>query len=233
MNPQELRDGRRRSNLTQEAAARKLGVSQPYLSLLEKGYRDVPSKLARMVATLYRLSPTALPLTVDPMSRQVPVVPAQEMAEDLGTLGYPGFSYLHSHRKRNPAEVLFCALAQRDLEPRLTEALPWVVLEYPKLDWHWLCNSASLHCLQNRLGFVTTFALRVMESKRPNSSEVEPLTKWKDQLEQMRLVKEDTLCHESLSHKEREWLRQRRPDDARHWNLLTDLSPNQVKYASP
>jgi hypothetical protein len=63
------------------------------------------------------LSPTVLPLTWDVMSRQLPVVPAKTMAEDLGTLGYPGFSYLHSRRKRNPVEVLFFALAQRDLEP--------------------------------------------------------------------------------------------------------------------
>jgi hypothetical protein len=231
MRAEDLQKGRRRSKLTQAAAAWKLGVSQPYLSLLEKGHRDVPSKLVRKAVTLYRLSPTVLPLTWDAMSRQVPVVPAQTMAEDLGTLGYPGFSYLRSRRKRNPAEVLFFALAQRDLEPRLTEALPWVVLRYTELNWQWLFTSAKQHDLQNRLGFVTTFALRVMVSRQAHSSEVELLTKCKDELEQMRLAKEDTLCHESLSNAEREWLRQRRPDDARHWNLLTDLAPDQFRYA--
>lgn len=231
MNPQDLKEGRRQSRLTQATAASKLGVSQPYLSLLEKGHRDVPSKLARKATSLYHLPPTVLPLTLDPMSHQVPVVPAQTMAEDLGTLGYPGFSYLRSRRKRNPAEVLFCGLAQRDLEPRLTEALPWVVLHYVELDWQWLFTSAKQRDLQNRLGFVTTFALRVMESTQAHGSKVELLTKCRDQLEKMRLAKEDTLCHESLSNAEREWLRQRRPDDARHWNLLTDLSPDHVKYA--
>jgi transcriptional regulator with XRE-family HTH domain len=232
VNPQDLKAGRKQSKLTQAAAASKLGVSQPYLSLLEKGHRDVPSNLARKAATLYRLSPTVLPFTWDAMSGQVPVVPAQTMAEDLGTLGYPGFSYLRSRRKRNPVEVLFFALAQRDLEPRLTEALPWVVLHYTNMDWQWLFTSAKQHDLQNRLGFVTTFALRVLESRRPHGYDVELLTKCTDQLEQMRLAKEDTLCHESLSIAEREWLRERRSDDARHWNLLTDLSPDQFRYAA-
>jgi hypothetical protein len=100
------------------------------------------------------------------------------------------------------------------------------------MDWQWLFTSAKQNDLQNRLGFVTTFALRVMESRQAHGYDVELLTKCTDQLEQIRLAKEDTLCHESLSSAEREWLRQRRSDDARHWNLLTDLSPDQFRYAA-
>jgi DNA-binding XRE family transcriptional regulator len=233
VNPQDLKEGRRHSRLTQVTAASKLGVSQAYLSLLEKGRREVSAKLARKAARLYDLPPTVLPLTVDPMSPKLPVVQAQTMAEDLGTLGYPGFSYLHSNRKRNPAEVLFCGLAQRNLETRLTEALPWLVLHYARMDWEWLFTSAKQHELQNRLGFVATFALSVMVgSGQAQKGHVELLTNCKNQLEQMRLAKEDTLCHESLSNAEKEWLRQGRPEEARYWNLLTDLSPNQYRYAT-
>src|SRR5204862_2965596 len=44
-------------------------------------------------------------------------------------LGYPGFTHLRPRRwaLKNPAEVLLAALAQDDLEPRLVEALPWLL----------------------------------------------------------------------------------------------------------
>ncbi len=156
----------------------------------------------------------------------------ETLAAELAALGYPGFSYLHSRRKRNPAEVLFFALAQKDLEPRLTEALFWVVLRYPDLDWDWLLTVVKQHDLQNRLGFVTTFAVRVVESGQMDASKVSVLKKYENLLDQARLVKEDTLCHESLSDVEKEWLRQSRPEDARHWSLLTDFKPEHFRYAT-
>ena len=57
-------------------------------------------------------------------------------------------------RPNNPAALLFAALKMRDLERRLSEALPWVVWRYSDLDWEWLVREAKLHDLQNRLGFV-------------------------------------------------------------------------------
>jgi hypothetical protein len=42
-------------------------------------------------------------------------------------------------------------------------------------------------------------------------------------LERSRLMREDTLCHESLTEAERRWLRKNRPAEAKHWRLLTDL----------
>src|ERR1700675_1132159 len=58
----------------------------------------------------------------------------------------------------NPAEVLLGALAQDDLEPRLVEALPWLVLRYSTLDWSWVVREAKVRDLQNRLGFVVGLA---------------------------------------------------------------------------
>ena len=50
-------------------------------------------------------------------------------------------------------------------------------------------------------------------------------------LDRARLVREDTLCQESLSDAERCWLRQTRPTEASHWNLLTDLKVQLLPYA--
>jgi transcriptional regulator with XRE-family HTH domain len=231
MSVSNLRQGREAAQLTQMEAAGKLGVSQPYLSLLEKGDRKVSAKLARKAVTLYHLSPVVLRFTAKVAAAKLPAVPAQTVAEELSALGYPGFSYLRSRRKRNPAEVLLSALAQGDLESRLSEALPWVVLQYPDLDWDWLVSAAKQHDLQNRLGFVTTFAVRVAE-RQGDSSKAAMLKRYESLLEHARLAKEDTFCHESLSEAEREWLAQERSEDARHWNVLTDLRPEHVEYAA-
>lgn len=50
-------------------------------------------------------------------------------------------------------------------------------------------------------------------------------------LERSRLMREVTLCHESLTHAERRWLRKNRPAEAKHWRLLTDLTPEQLDHA--
>jgi hypothetical protein len=51
-------------------------------------------------------------------------------------------------------------------------------------------------------------------------------------LDRARLVREDTLCQDSLSDAERRWLRQTRPPEASHWNLLTDLKAQLLPYAA-
>src|SRR5712691_1785026 len=99
----DLRAGREQKGWTQEQAALKLGVSQPYLSLLEKGMRRVPEKLARKAATLFGLSATKLP--VETSWHSVQAKHDDALASDLAGLGYPGLSYLKRRRKRNPAEV--------------------------------------------------------------------------------------------------------------------------------
>jgi len=51
-------------------------------------------------------------------------------------------------------------------------------------------------------------------------------------LERSRLVKEDTLCHDSLTEAERKWLRANRPATAAHWNLLTDMKAENLPHAT-
>jgi hypothetical protein len=39
-------------------------------------------------------------------------------------------------------------------------------------------------------------------------------------------------CHDSMTQAERKWLRSHRLQEARHWNLLTDLDVRNLAYAS-
>jgi len=228
MTGKHLREGRKKRSWTQEVAAARLGVSQPYLALMEQGGRPVPARLVHKAAHLYDLSLTTLPLERDWSA--APDFDQREIAASLAGLGYPGLAYFRPAKKRNPAEVLFAALSCEDLESRLTEALPWVVLEFPDLDWNWLVRAAKVHNLQNRLGFVTSMARRLAE-QRGNESVAAALRQEELALEKARLVREDTLCHGSLSDAERRWVRAHRPAEARHWNLLTDLSREHLSYA--
>ncbi len=229
MTGQDLRDGRQKRGWTQQVAAAKLGVSQPYLALMERGERRVPARLARNAARLYGLSLTALP--VESNWSDAPHCNEQDMAAYLAGLGYPGLAYLRPAKKRNPAEVLFAALSCDDLESRLTEALPWVVLEYPDLDWNWLVRAAKVQNLQNRLGFVTSMGRRLAEQDGKESVAT-ALRQNELALDKARLVHEDTLCHASLSEAEKRWVREHRSAEAHHWNLLTDLSPEHLSYAA-
>jgi len=226
----QLREGRVKAGLTQVQAAARLNVSQPYLSQLEKGERPVTTALARSAAALYRLSPTVLPKP-ETVSGAKPADPAR-LARQLGSLGYPGFSHLHSRSRVNPATVVVEALLQNDLEVRLSEALPWVLLEYSTLDWPWLVRNAKEQDVQNRLGFLVATALFVAANKNAPVDTHERLSTVLQQLERARLVREDTLCQEAMPAAERRWLRENRPALARHWNLLTSLSTDQLSYAA-
>ena len=62
MTGEELREGRKRRGWTQVDLARRLGVSQGYVCLLERGQRPVPPVMAQKVARLLDLPATALPL---------------------------------------------------------------------------------------------------------------------------------------------------------------------------
>ncbi len=225
MNGNWLREERERKGWTQEQAAMRLGVSQTYLSLLENSRRPVSQRLVRNLQRQFAVPPTALPVEATDVQED-----AQGLAEGLAALGYPGFTHFKQGRRVNPAQLLFAALRMHDLEPRLSEALPWVVWRYPDLDWHWFVAQVKLHDLQNRLGFVVGLARQVAERKAQGAT-AEALAVVERRLEPSRLAREDTLCRESMTQAERRWLRQRRPAQAQHWNLLTGLVPEHLSYA--
>jgi transcriptional regulator with XRE-family HTH domain len=229
MTGRDLKKGRLQKGWTQEEAAARLGVSQPYFSLLEKELRRVPEKLARKAATVFRLSAVTLPFET---TRNRPQTETEnDLALDLAALGYPGFSHLKGGRKKNPAQVLLSALSAQNLNSRITEALPWVLLTYPDLDWQSLVKEVKVRDLQNRLGFLTSVARR-LAVKQGNTDKAKWLQSKESSLERSRLVLEDTLCHDSLTKAERRWLDTARSAEAKHWRLLTDLSPDHLSYAS-
>ena len=213
--------------LTQVQAAERLGVSQPYLSQLEKGARPVTAELARSAATLYRLPATALPMPETAPDRADP----NRLARQLAGLGYPGLAHLRA-LKANPAAVVLEALVQQDLEVRLAEALPWVLLTYPDLDWTWLVREAKLQDVQNRLGFLVALAKSLAAARPRFQRALEPLSRVEKQLERARLAREDTLGRESMPAAERLWLETSRSALAAHWNLLTGLTADQLSYAA-
>ncbi len=224
----DLKLGREQKGWTQEEAASRLGVSQAYLSLMESGARRVPEGLARKATVAFGLSAATLPLETSWES----VRPNDDktLANDLASLGYPGFSYLKGKPKKNPGQVLLSALSCRCLESRVAEALPWLLLEYPDLDWDSLVATAKVRDLQNRLGLVTSLA-RALAERRGDDQKAALLRNRERELEQSRLFLEDTFCNDSLTQAERSWLETHRPDQAKHWRVLTDLSPEHLSYA--
>jgi transcriptional regulator with XRE-family HTH domain len=220
-----LKRARQHKGWTQQEAAQKLGVSQPYLSLLEQGRRPLTKRVLSKLQRHFDVPATELPVEAPK-----PNVGAQQVAEALGGLGYPGFAYLKRGARWHPAQVLLTALAQSNLEPRLAEALPWVVLRYPNLNWDWLLERVKVKDVQNRLGFVVALARRLAEQRGDHPTALK-LSRVEQQLERARLVREDTLGRESMTVAERRWLHDKRSPEAQHWNLLTDLIADHLPYA--
>ena len=221
-----IQTARRQKGWTQVRMARELGVSQGYVALLEGGHRHPSPALLRRMAKALGLPPTALPATA-------PAAPvgADELATDLANLGYPGFRHLRRPRRatKNPAGVLLSALHVPRLEPRMAEALPWLMMTYAELDWDWLVPQVKALDLQNKAGFVLTLARQLAE--RTHSPVVDALRAQEDLLERSRLVREDAFGQTTLTEVEKRWLRVNRSPEASHWNVLSGLVAEHLSHA--
>ena len=196
-----LRKWREQNNLTQVDAARLLGVSQPYLSLLEKGARPLRRELRERLDTIR--SSGAVHSTMD-----------NRLRAQLSALGYSGFAHVDPVRPApEPSVVLLNALSQPTLDARVTEALLWLAREYAdSLDWPWLVQQAKLRNLQNRLGFLV----------RLSNSAAEPaMQEALNQLDKSRLLAEATFCWDEMPDLTRKWMRERRSPEAEHWNVVS------------
>jgi len=227
MRPHELRSARLAKGWTQSQAAARLGMTQAYLNYLENGKRRLTPELVRKATSVYQLSPRSLPLA----DVFVPVETSdQRLAEVLSTLGYPGFRYLRSHTSRkHPNEFLLTALAQKSLDGRVAESLPWVAANSAELN-SWLLENARKFNLQNRLGFVVSLALSVADKLNvaPKDSTLDHFLML---LDDSRLAKEDYFYRPPRTEGESQWLRKNRTEDAVRWNLLTDMKPEHLQYA--
>jgi len=180
---------------TQREAAAWLGVSQPYLSLLEKGARPVTERLqARMAAGGAEGG--------DEASRR-----------ELAALGYPGFAHLEpSGRRRRPEDLFLEVLRRPEADARVAEAMVWLARRYGReMDWVWLVRQAKLYDLTNRVGFVLDAA--GLETAAARAALVE--------LERGRLLAEATLCWDAMPSATRGWMRENRSGRAAHWNIVT------------
>lgn len=227
MTGKQLSGARKKLGFTQVEAARILGISQAYLSLLEKGKRKVSPKLAKKAVKKFNLSPSSLPLETD-LNKLHPAK-NNELVRALAALNYSGYSHVKPSRLKNPVQVLFEALSSNNLEARLVEALPWVLFNFSDMQWEKLVEAVKVKDLQNRLGFLTTLARKVAE-KSGNSEKYKLLKKREEELEKSRLVKQDLLCRENMTESEKRWLMANRPPEAEHWNILTNLSVEHLSY---
>lgn len=229
MNAEQWRAGRHATGLTQIEAAAALGISQPYLSQLEKGLREPSLVLVRKAIRLYRLSPAALPVRD---SLQLKSGRADELQRELASLGYPAFEHIRAKPLSNPAEIVFRVVTEPDLDTRLVEAVPWVLSTYTDLDWNWLRDQVKLRNAQNRLGYLIHLAAAVAAARPGSADTVRILNQWKRDLDDARLVREGTLCRESMPAAERAWVKSNRPPAAAHWHLMTTLTAEQLPYAA-
>jgi transcriptional regulator with XRE-family HTH domain len=216
MNSEHLKSARMERGWNQQEAANRLGVTQAYLSMLESGRRSTAS-LSRKLMQVYGLPPTVLPVQ-EVREKATPSF----LAHELASLGYPGFAHLRKMKKANPADFLLAALVQHNLEARVAEGLPWLVLRYPDMPRDWLVRESRARTLQNRLGFVVTLG-RLAAGR----DDLWPL---EQTLADSKLEKEDSFCKE-LNEAERRWLRTNSSIEAKQWNLLSDMRPETVRYA--
>ena len=230
MSGTELRKARLKADWTQKRLASHLGVTQAYVSLMEKAKRRVPDRVARRVTSLFQLPPTLLPASGEVGSR-VPVT-EERVEQGLSRLGYPGFAYRKKQgRRQNPGELLLMALSLDDLDPRLTEALPWLLVRFEGVNFQYLVKQAKAKDLQNRLGFTVSLAEQVAERNAAFMRNSPALHEAKETLERSRLAREDTYGRRETSERMRAWLHANRSPEAEHWNLLTDLRVEHLPYA--
>ncbi len=225
-----LKQCRCQSEWTQARLAVRLGVTQAYVSFMESGERPVPDRVARAVTRLMQLPATALPLPAQSVLNK----PVNErwVAEALARAGYPGFAYMKKPGvQRNPVELLLRALALDDLDPRLAEALSWLLLQFDEFDLTTLVDEAKLRGLQNRLGFTVSLALQVADHNSAYHHRAKQLLQLEKMVEPFRLAREDTYGRREASERMRKWLRENRSQEAIHWNLLTDLKMEHLPYA--
>jgi hypothetical protein len=154
-----------------------------------------------------------------------------DLASQLSLLGYPGFAYLNTSTISavNVIEFLLLAISTDSLDVRSIEALPWVLLEYWQLDFKGLVEASVKQRQQNRLGFLVNLARRVSDGIS-NSRRTNKLRELECSLNDVREDRECGWMRSPINDAEKRWMLQHRSKEARHWRVLTSLSPEHLDY---
>lgn len=214
-------------NWEQFETAGKLNVSQSYLSLLEAGKRPVTGKIARRAVSLFNLPPTALPLENTKVLEDSKF--DNHLSLHLAGLGYPKFSHLRKSKKVNPAVILMTALRIQNIQSRTLEALPWLIYQFSEMDWSKVINAAKLADAQNRLGFLLSLAHQKAK-KQKDADKQNLFNNLLSDLEQSKLHQEDSFQRNNLTETEKKWLRKNRPENAKFWRVLSNLSIEHLVF---
>lgn len=219
-----VKDARRARGWSQSTLARRLGVTQAYVSLLESDARGVPDALAARLVRLLGLPPTELP-----HRRPDGALDAAASLGSLAALGCPHVAHLPRGASLNPAEVVVRTLRTTPLEARSLETLPWLLRRYPRLDWAWLMSQARQHDLQNRLGFVVALASEL--AANDNDAETASLLDQQAAGLARAILREPDDLGLPLTRAERVWLTEHRPPLASRWNVLSNLTAEDLPRA--
>jgi hypothetical protein len=125
--------------------------------------------------------------------------------------------------------VLFGTLRVDNVDGRVVNALPWLLVKYPDLNWDWLMPRVKQEELQNRLGFVVSLA-RELAAHSGDSEADATLSKWESTLERSRLEAKDTFARSTLTESERNWLREHSSAQGKRWNMLTTLTAEALVH---
>jgi len=226
-----LRRFRELAGWTQVRLAARLGVTQAYLSLMESGGRPIPDRIAGAANRILNLPATTIPMP-ESGSLDAPVS-GPWVEEALARLGYPGLARRKNRpggKMKNPIELLLRALAVDDLDPRLAEALPWLLLHFDGCDLKLLATEAKMRDLQNRLGFAVALARQVAERNVAYRHRLPDLRQFEQTLERSRLAGEGGYGRGEPTRRGRDRVRRNRSAAATHWNVVTDLKSEDLPY---
>ena len=223
----DVKHAREQAGWTQQRLAKRLRVSQGYVSMLEREKRTVPPTLEKRLLVVLKFSPLSFPLKGEGRWSDLD---DETLAHQLAGLGYPGFAHLRREPKWNPMELLVAALSRPSLEARAAEALPWLALHYWSMDWRWVVSQAKMRDLQNRLGFTVSLASELAD-KAGRAATSNTLLQVEAELRASRLMAENTFCNDNMTQAERRWLRTHRTPQAAEWNLLSDVKTEHLAHA--
>jgi len=124
-------------------------------------------------------------------------------------------------------DVMLGALLADDVDARVVEGLPWLLLRYPDVDWERLVAHAKRHDAQNRLGFLIALAGRLAET-RGEAAAAELLQRREQALQRSLLQHNDAFSRTAPTEAERRWLATNRSPEARRWNLRATLNVDRL-----